>query len=263
MRLWDSETLRVFEESAVPQNHWLDGLVRTMSGHLASIIWLFKSPKPNLSSSTCVPSLNKWGVCFDDVPHRDPTICVRTCLLQGWEFQSPLHWREGRGQGICCWFLKILMDPQNWLFCLNFWSSIFWGMTLTHTMNGLRVWVVWCSKWRKAVRPCEEKNTARDTQEVIFTVSNRQSSHFSQAGKPLHYKASVYCAVDVRGIAVWKLPSERGSKVLEGVIVMDANTDHLCHLYPMVTTSIMYIISDFQQPSNIIQPSQPSKKIEQ
>ena len=56
---------------------------------------------------------------------------------------------------------------------------------------------------------------------------------------------------------------KRGSNVLEGVIVMDANTDHLCHLYPMVTTSIMYIISDFQQPSNIIRLSQPSKKIEQ
>ena len=57
-------------------------------------------------------------------------------------------------------------------------------------------------KMAKSCAAVRRKNTARDTQEVIFTVSNRQSSHFSQAGKPLHYKASVYCAVDVRGIAV-------------------------------------------------------------
>ena len=47
-----------------------------------------------------------------------------------------------------------------------------------------------------------KKKTLRETPKRSFTVSNRQSSHFSQAGKPLHYKASVYCAVDVRGIAV-------------------------------------------------------------
>ena len=55
----------------------------------------------------------------------------------------------------------------------------------------------------------------------------------------------------------------RSENSMGGYLTM---TNWQCHnqmVYPMVTTSIMYIISDFQPPSNIIQLSQASKKIEE
>ena len=59
--------------------------------------------------------------------------------------------------------------------------------------------------------------------------------HFSQAGKPLHYKASTgkNCAVDVRWMCGAESFPKWKSKVLEGVRVM------VPQWYPLVMTNIV------------------------
>ena len=118
-------------QAPFPQNHWLDGLVclvRTMSGHLASIIWLFKSPSRQIYLLQRVYLVSTNELCVLTMFHIEiqRSVCEHVCS-KAENFRALCTGEKGEGKASAAGSWKFWWTHRTGCFVWIFDHPYFWG----------------------------------------------------------------------------------------------------------------------------------------